>query len=502
MTTATSTALSLRRLPVALGLGLTLAAGLVTTSAGAVAAAGTTVAPSGPVSIVSNKYSSSDYDPVTIPDVGPSTPNPTSLDVDGVPGTITDVDVVVRSISHTFPADLDLMLVGPGGQRVMLMSDAGSSSAVSDLNLGFDDEAPTGLPQFTALADGFFRPTNFGPGDVFPAPAPDPSGAASALSVFDGTSANGIWQLFVVDDTAQDSGVIAQGWELRLETTSGSDPYPAGVPVAGALGTVTDVDVLLNGYSDPVPASVDLLLVGPTGQEAVIMSDAGGLLPIVDADLVVDDEAAVAMPASTITSGSYRPTDLDVDPQPDVFPAPAPDAGAAGTRLSVFDGTDPNGVWKLYAVDAVMGQPGVLSRGWSLRLTTTAPPATTPPSVPPSAVDVTGPRLSRGAPVRGAKAVGVAANVSGVFSEPVRRASLTRTTVKLVRKGTRTALQARLGYDAGRRRVTIDPTSALRRHTTYRVVLTTWVRDLAGNRLDQATGTAGRQRASWTFTTR
>jgi hypothetical protein len=85
--------------------------------------------------------------------------------------------------------------------------------------------------------------------------------------------------------------------------------------------------------------------------------------------------------------------------------------------------------------------------------------------------------------VRGAKAVGVEADVSGVFSEPVRRASLTRGTVKLVRKGTRTAVPARLGYDAGRRRVTIDPTSALRRHTTYRVVLSTWVRDLAGNRL-------------------
>jgi subtilisin-like proprotein convertase family protein len=502
MTTASSTPLSLRRVAVALGLGLTLAAGLVTTSAGAVAAAGTTVTPSGPVSIVSNNYASSDYDPVTIPAVGPSTPNPTSLDIDAVPGTITDVDVVVRSISHTFPSDLDLMLVGPGGQRVVLMSDAGSNSAVSDLYLGFDDEAPTGLPQFTGLADGFFRPTNFGSGDVFPAPAPDPAGAASALSVFDGTSANGIWQLFVVDDTDQDNGVIAQGWELRFETTGGSDPYPAAVTVSGAAGTVTDVDVLLNGYSDPVPASVDLLLVGPTGQQAVIMSDAGGLLPVVDADLVVDDEAAEAMPASGMTSGSYRPADIDVDPHPDVFPAPAPDASAAGTHLSAFDGTDPNGVWQLYAVDDVMGQPGVLSRGWSLRLTTSAPPATTPPSVPPAAVDRTGPRLSRGAPVRGAEAVGIEADVSGVFSEPVRRASLTRSTVKLVRKGTRTALPARLGYDAGRRRVTIDPTSALRRHTTYRVVLTTWVRDLAGNRLDQDAGTPGRQRASWTFTTR
>ena len=505
MTTARSTATSFRRLPVAaLGLGLTLVAGLMTTSAGSVVAAGATAAPSGPVSIADNHYGQSDSDPVTIPAVGPSTPNPTSLDVDAVPGAITDVDVFVHSISHTFPADLDLMLVGPGGQRVLLMSDAGSSSPVSDIHLAFDDEAPSGLPQLTGLVGGFFRPTNFGSGDVFPAPAPDPAGAATALSVFDGTSANGIWQLFVVDDTDQDSGVFAQGWELRFETTSGSQPYPAVVTVSGASGPVTDVDVLLHGYSDPFPSSVDLLLVGPAGQEAVVMSDVGGVNPIVDADLVLDDEASAAMPAGVMLSGSYRPTDLDVDPQPDLFPAPAPDPAAAGSLLSVFDGTDPNGAWRLYAVDDVVGHPGVISRGWGLRLTTSAPPAATPPApvVTPSVADLTGPRVSREAPVRGATAVRIDADVSAVFSERVRRASLSSTTVKLVRQGTRAALPARLGYDAGRRRVTLDPTMALRRHTTYRVVLTTWVRDVAGNRLDQDAGTPGRQRASWTFTTR
>ena len=130
MTTATFTARSARCLPVALALGLTLVAGLVTNSAATAAAAGTTVTPSGPISIVSNSYANSDYDPVTIPAVGPSTPYPTGLDIDGVPGTITDVDVVLRSISHTFPTDLDVMLVGPGGQRVLLMSDTGSNSAV------------------------------------------------------------------------------------------------------------------------------------------------------------------------------------------------------------------------------------------------------------------------------------------------------------------------------------------------------------------------------------
>ena len=224
MTTATSSPLSLRRLPVALGLGLTLAAGLVTTSAGSVDAAGTTVTPSGPVSIVSNSYSGSDYDPVTIPAVGPSTPNPPSLDVDGVPGTITDVDVVVRSLSHTFPADLDLMLVGPGGQRVVLMSDAGSSSAVSDLYLGFDDEAPTGLPQLTGLADGFFRPTNFGPRRRVPGAGSRPlRRRVGAVGVRRDERQRASGSCSWSTTPTMDSGVIAQGWELRFETTGGSE---------------------------------------------------------------------------------------------------------------------------------------------------------------------------------------------------------------------------------------------------------------------------------------
>jgi hypothetical protein len=61
----------------------------------------------------------------------------------------------------------------------------------------------------------------------------------------------------------------------------------------------------------------------------------------------------------------------------------------------VFDGTDPNGVWRLHAVDDVIGQAGMLTGSLRVTATAPAPPATTPPSVPPAAVDVTGPRLSR-----------------------------------------------------------------------------------------------------------
>src|SRR6185503_1454846 len=54
-------------------------------------------------------------------------------------------------------------------------------------------------------------------GDSWPAPAP-PAGAGSVLSVFNGTIPTGTWSVYVVDDTAGNSGLINGGWTLSLTT--------------------------------------------------------------------------------------------------------------------------------------------------------------------------------------------------------------------------------------------------------------------------------------------
>ncbi|MGE3979296.1 MAG: proprotein convertase P-domain-containing protein [Nitrospira sp.] len=38
------------------------------------------------------------------------------------------------------------------------------------------------------------------------------------MGAFNGTSPNGAWQLFVKDDSGQDQGSIANGWELIITT--------------------------------------------------------------------------------------------------------------------------------------------------------------------------------------------------------------------------------------------------------------------------------------------
>jgi hypothetical protein len=85
--------------------------------------------------------------PITIPPQGgTATPYPSDITVSGLKGTVTDVNVTLSSLSHTFPDDVAVLLVGPGGQNVVLMSDSGCDLDVSNVTLIFDDEAATTLP--------------------------------------------------------------------------------------------------------------------------------------------------------------------------------------------------------------------------------------------------------------------------------------------------------------------------------------------------------------------
>ncbi|HMP84148.1 MAG TPA: S8 family serine peptidase, partial [Verrucomicrobiota bacterium] len=68
--------------------------------------------------------------PISIPATGssgPASPFPSTISVNGVTGTVSKVTVTLRSLSHTFPDDLDILLVGPGGQKTLLMSDCGGN---------------------------------------------------------------------------------------------------------------------------------------------------------------------------------------------------------------------------------------------------------------------------------------------------------------------------------------------------------------------------------------
>jgi len=137
---------------------------------------------------------------------------------------------------------MDMLLVGPGGQTVVLMSDAGGALDVVNVNLTFDGTAATDLPDATQIVSGTYRPTNIGAGDTFPAPAPaGPYG--SLLSVFNGVNPNGTWSLYVVDDLGGDVGNMNGGWTLRITTNACSQPTP---DLFESVNSTTQIDSLLN----------------------------------------------------------------------------------------------------------------------------------------------------------------------------------------------------------------------------------------------------------------
>ncbi len=168
---------------------------------------------------------------MTIPDGGNASPYPSSITVSGLTGTIIDVNVTLSGLSHTWPDDVAVLLVGPGGQKVILMSDVGGGAEcfgggpVSNVSLNFDDQAANTLPDSTQIVSGTYRPTqgttdtscgNLRPSD-FPPPAP--SGPyINSLNVFNGANPNGTYHLYVIDDTTPDGGSISGGWTLDLLT--------------------------------------------------------------------------------------------------------------------------------------------------------------------------------------------------------------------------------------------------------------------------------------------
>ena len=64
----------------------------------------------------------------------------------GLTGTVTDVDVTLTNFTHTYPSDVEMLLVGPLGQTVELMRDTGDGTSVSDVTFTLDDEATGPIP--------------------------------------------------------------------------------------------------------------------------------------------------------------------------------------------------------------------------------------------------------------------------------------------------------------------------------------------------------------------
>lgn len=199
------------------------------------------------------------------------TPYPSTIFVVNSNGVASSIRVTLYDVYHSSPDNLDVLLVGPGGQKFVLMADAGGILPLQQnaaATLTFSDAAGAVLPNTSPLTTGLFEPTNWEPVSAFIPPAPalpynEPgsavggTGPQTLLGNFGGIVPNGTWSLYVRDDggvprAAVVSGEIQGGWGIEfLGSTSARVQVSGRVLNSEGIG-IRNAEVVLtdtNGIS-------------------------------------------------------------------------------------------------------------------------------------------------------------------------------------------------------------------------------------------------------------
>lgn len=197
--------------------------------------------------------------PVTIPASG--TPTVTSTMAVAMDMTITDLNVISLTGTHTYIDDLKFSLLSPdAGERLIFDRPCTSQD---NFNINFDDEAAAGSWPCPPTDGLTYRPSN-------------------TLTFFDGKMTEGTWTMKVQDIADQDGGTL-NSWgiqvcgtlncQLNVNLTSGTGlgSLPAAVSCASAGDTIRLAGIL-NGQTIDVGATPLLL-----NKNLVILGEAGNI---------------------------------------------------------------------------------------------------------------------------------------------------------------------------------------------------------------------------------
>jgi len=234
-------------------------------------------------------------------------PYPSTITVSGGPMLIGTMRVTLYDVSHAFPDNMDVLLVGPNGQKYLLLADTGGNTAIpttGHVTLTFSDFAGTHVPDSMPWTTGQFLPTVcdannsvFAPGaPALPYVTPNcttPNSSPQSMfgapgTGFGLTDSNGVWSLYVRDDAGQARpigdaanfaiGTIAGGWGLQFLV-----PTASGVSVSGRVTTADGrgirgaiVTVTGNSLSTPINVATGVngryLIEGLTAGETYVVT--------------------------------------------------------------------------------------------------------------------------------------------------------------------------------------------------------------------------------------
>ncbi|MBE2201341.1 MAG: immune inhibitor A [Anaerolinea sp.] len=166
------------------------------------------VFPDVPATASCTTYTSADV-PKTIPTAATGPVIVTStLTIPGSP-RIADLDVSIV-LTHTNMPDLDVVLVAPGGNQVVLFNDRGASTQ-QEMNLTLDDEAAIPITSYSIMSGMVYQPAS-----------------SHRLSWFDDQNAGGDWTLTLYDDVVTTGDGVLQSWSMTICEAPPPPACPAG----------------------------------------------------------------------------------------------------------------------------------------------------------------------------------------------------------------------------------------------------------------------------------
>ncbi|HET9532143.1 MAG TPA: choice-of-anchor Q domain-containing protein, partial [Blastocatellia bacterium] len=280
------------------------------------------------------------FQSIPIPDSGPSSLYPSTINVSGLDGVISSVSLSLNNLTHPNPDDINVLLVSPSGRSLILMSDAGGSFALTNRNIFLDDEeaGAVPLPDNGQIVPRTYTTSNYDGGDAdsFPAPAPappygNPARFETLTTAFSGEVPTGAWSLFVFDDTPGNSGSFATGWSMMIETvtyevTNLNDSGPGSLrqAIAGASpGDRIDIDPGLTGTitltSGEILIDKNLTINGPGEDRLAISGNDASIVFIIEAsfdvtfsNLTISNGKSLAEGGGIINRGNLTLTDVTV----------------------------------------------------------------------------------------------------------------------------------------------------------------------------------------------
>ena len=276
-----------------------------------------------------------------------------TVNVSGMGPFIWDVNLIAN-ITHSNAEDLDIRLISPNGSVSTMTTDNGLQFDNVFNGTTWDDQAAFPVTDFSFT-------TNSPVTTLVP---------EEALGAFVGEGANGLWQLQVSDDTDNGTGGQLAGWSLQITTLAvraqglgdvTADETDFAIPdngsllrtlnVSGAGATLGEL-FLVTDIAHTRNDNLDVFLVSPGGVTVTVTTDNGGSFASGYVSMDWYDQAGVGLANGAVTDATF---------QNGASVSPMVTEGA----LSAFNGTNPNGTWKLLVVDDAATNTGTL-RGWSL----------------------------------------------------------------------------------------------------------------------------------------